>query len=256
MAKVYNWQIGREMDYPYEDARPQKQASALALGLAVFLAPALGFASPVTYTVTGGAITTIQLFALSGAVQPCPIGGGVNCLVNAPLAIDFGSITLDEGTLTLSNATITAGGTGSLQLGGMFGYTGIDFSSTTFQSAGASSLSGTLGNYSFNAPGSITTDLVLNTVGGPIALPGTVLPATPTGSINISGNQLFLNLQGVNLGMVCDPQNPTNCVIAKADFQLTASSPIPEPSAFAAFSLGLVVLGAAARRIRNSKPQE
>ena len=25
MAKVYNWQIGREMDYPYEDARPQKQ---------------------------------------------------------------------------------------------------------------------------------------------------------------------------------------------------------------------------------------
>jgi nitrate reductase / nitrite oxidoreductase, beta subunit len=25
MAKVYNWQIGREMDYPYEDVRPQKQ---------------------------------------------------------------------------------------------------------------------------------------------------------------------------------------------------------------------------------------
>jgi nitrate reductase / nitrite oxidoreductase, beta subunit len=25
MAKVYNWQIGREMDYPYEDARPAKQ---------------------------------------------------------------------------------------------------------------------------------------------------------------------------------------------------------------------------------------
>jgi len=25
MAKVYNWQIGREMDYPYEDARPDKQ---------------------------------------------------------------------------------------------------------------------------------------------------------------------------------------------------------------------------------------
>ncbi|MDE2088649.1 MAG: dehydrogenase, partial [Gammaproteobacteria bacterium] len=25
MAKVYNWQIGREMDYPYEGARPKKQ---------------------------------------------------------------------------------------------------------------------------------------------------------------------------------------------------------------------------------------
>ncbi len=25
MPKVYNWQIGREMDYPYEGARPQKQ---------------------------------------------------------------------------------------------------------------------------------------------------------------------------------------------------------------------------------------
>ena len=25
MAKVYNWQIGREMDYPYEGKRPEKQ---------------------------------------------------------------------------------------------------------------------------------------------------------------------------------------------------------------------------------------
>ena len=25
MAKVYNWQIGREMDYPYEGVRPQRQ---------------------------------------------------------------------------------------------------------------------------------------------------------------------------------------------------------------------------------------
>ncbi len=25
MAKVFNWQLGREMDYPYEDARPDKQ---------------------------------------------------------------------------------------------------------------------------------------------------------------------------------------------------------------------------------------
>lgn len=25
MPKVFNWQIGREMDYPYEEARPQKQ---------------------------------------------------------------------------------------------------------------------------------------------------------------------------------------------------------------------------------------
>ena len=27
MAKVYNWQIGREMDYPYEEAHPDKQIS-------------------------------------------------------------------------------------------------------------------------------------------------------------------------------------------------------------------------------------
>ena len=25
MAKVFNWQIGREMDYPYEPARPKRQ---------------------------------------------------------------------------------------------------------------------------------------------------------------------------------------------------------------------------------------
>jgi nitrate reductase beta subunit len=27
MAKVYNWQIGREMEYPYEEAHPEKQVS-------------------------------------------------------------------------------------------------------------------------------------------------------------------------------------------------------------------------------------
>ena len=25
MAKVFNWQIGREMDYPYEGKRPERQ---------------------------------------------------------------------------------------------------------------------------------------------------------------------------------------------------------------------------------------
>ena len=25
MPKVYNWQLGRDMEYPYEDARPKKQ---------------------------------------------------------------------------------------------------------------------------------------------------------------------------------------------------------------------------------------
>jgi nitrate reductase beta subunit len=29
MAKVYNWQIGREMDYPFEESRPQRQAGAV-----------------------------------------------------------------------------------------------------------------------------------------------------------------------------------------------------------------------------------
>jgi len=29
MPKVNNWQIGREMDYPYEESRPQKQAGAV-----------------------------------------------------------------------------------------------------------------------------------------------------------------------------------------------------------------------------------
>jgi len=29
MAKVYNWQLGREVEYPYEESRPQKQAGAV-----------------------------------------------------------------------------------------------------------------------------------------------------------------------------------------------------------------------------------
>src|SRR3990167_102342 len=29
MAKVYNWQLGREMEYPYEDNRPKRQFAAV-----------------------------------------------------------------------------------------------------------------------------------------------------------------------------------------------------------------------------------
>ena len=29
MAGVYNWQLGRTMTYPYNEARPQKQAAAV-----------------------------------------------------------------------------------------------------------------------------------------------------------------------------------------------------------------------------------
>jgi hypothetical protein len=208
-------------------------------------------AASVTYDVSSGSITTIQLVALSGSVQPCPIGGGINCLSSGALAIDVGSITLDENGLTLDNVTLTASGTGTLALGGLFGYTSVDFSNTTFQSSGSSALTGGGGTYSFNAPGTITTDLVLNTLGGPIALPGTVFPGSPTGSITVSGGQLYLNLQGVNLGMICDPQNPANCVIVKADFQVLAQNPIPEPNAAIVFGLGALIVGAALRRSRN-----
>src|SRR5574341_2647933 len=29
MPKVYNWQLGRDIEYPYEENRPQKQAGAV-----------------------------------------------------------------------------------------------------------------------------------------------------------------------------------------------------------------------------------
>jgi hypothetical protein len=226
----------------------------MPLLLTVLVSASAASAAPVTYVVSGGSITTIQLFALSGSVQPCPIGGSINCLTNAPLAIDGGSITIDEGALTLSNVTLSASGTGSLLLGGLFGYSSIDFSSTTLQTTGASLLGGGGGSYSFSAPATITTDLVLNTSGGPVSLLGAVFPGSPTGSIQVSGNQFALDLRGVNLGMFCDPRNPTNCVVAKADFQVRATNPIPEPSAVAAFAVGALIVGGFVTRLRNSLP--
>ncbi len=230
-----------------------KFVRSVLLGFGLAAISAASHASSVTYTITSGAITTIQLVSLSGSVQPCPIGGGVNCLSSGPLAIDLGSITIDESGLLLNSATLTASGTGTLALGGLFGYTSIDFSSTTFQTAGSSALLGGGGSYSFNAPGTITTDLVLNTLGGPISLPGTQFAGAPTGSINVSGNQVYLNLQGVNLGVICDPQNPANCVVVKADFQVLAQNPIPEPSAALSFGIGALLFGAALRRSRNAQ---
>jgi hypothetical protein len=229
-----------------------RELGRAAACLAVIGVASASVAAPVTYQVVSGSITTIQLFALSGTVQPCPIGGSTNCLANAPLSIDLGSITIDESALLLANATPTASGTGSISLGGLLGNTSVSFSSTPFQRGGPSFLGGGGGSYTFDAPGAITTNLVVNTLGGPVALPGTVFPSALTGTINVSGNRLVLNLQGVNLGMLCDPLDPTSCAVVKADFHLQATNPIPEPTAALVFGLGVLLFAASARRLRKA----
>ena len=224
----------------------KSRASALALGLAVFLAPALGFASPVTYTLTSGQLSTVQVGTFSSG-SPCPIGSG-SCLQGGPLALTSASITIDSATGQLLSVSIGVSTTGTILLGGYNGLQSVTFANTSLVSNAISPLSSpqVQGNgdviYSFGFQGTVTSTL---TPSGGSAV-GVQFQSGAGGLLTLRGNELSVQIFGANIGAVCGAGNA--CQPVKADFSLTANTaPIPEPAAFAAFAAGLALLMAAHR---------
>lgn len=229
----------------------KSRASALALGLAVFLAPALGFASPVTYTLTSGQLSTVQV-GTSGSGSPCPIGSG-SCLDGGPLALTSASITIDHATGQLLSVSIGVSTTGTILLGGYNGLQSVTFADTLLVSNAVSTLSSPQVQvngdviYSFGFQGTVTSTL---TPSGGSAV-GVQFLSGAGGLLTVRNNELSIQLFGADIGVVCGVGNA--CQRVKADFILTANTaPIPEPAAFAAFAAGLALLAAANRR-RNRR---
>jgi hypothetical protein len=134
-------------------------------------------------------------------------------------------------------------------LGGFNGLQSVTFANTSLSSSSISSLANpqVQGNgdviYSFGFLGNVSS--TVTPLGGS-ATPISFLSGAG-GLLTVSGGELSLQLFGADLGVVCGVG--TACQSIKADFTLTASSPpIPEPNALAAFSAGLALLFAAARR--------
>ena len=217
------------------------------LVLALLLLP-LGATAASTFVVTGGQITSIQISDPLGLL-PCPVGSASNCLSNAPVAIDSGSITLDFGTSTLVDLNFGASGPAVLDFGGAFGVNSVVLDDTAFQSLGASPLTGGGGAFNYGpAPGVLTTDVTINPIiGGPIFLPGVSQAFVPGGNLFVDGSG-NLNLTGVSFGQLCLDQV---CVAAMTDFSLQASPAIPEPSAALVFGLGAALVVAARGRSRR-----
>ena len=228
--------------------------SVLAIGV---LAGVSASAAPVTYYLTQGQITTIQLQDIQAPITPtsCPIGSG-NCLVNAPLALSGASITVDLATNQLLDLSVFISGPGIIDMNGLNGYEAIVFNNTSFQSSGATTLTPSGPQFNFAMPGVVSASTVeLWLLGNPGPFPGPtpdfslpyVNPTTPGGNIQFANGQAILTLTGVDLGVFVDPLTGGNRVLAKADFAFSAA--IPEPSAVALYGVGLlIVAGAATRR--------
>ncbi len=233
----------------------QRFARVAVLSTAVaFLIPSAGLALS-TFSVNGGQLTTVQFVDPSGTPVPCPIGGNVSCLA-APAPINGGTLTLDVVGNQLVSMAFQINGPATLNLGGVHGYSSVQFSNASFQTNGPSAVT-PLGGGNFNfgpATGTVTTDLVLNPTSGPaIVVNGASFASAPSGTIFTSGNGLNLSLQGVDLGQVCDPTNPKQCLFVKADFNLTATAAIPEPTAALTFGIGALLVAAGAKRRQASR---
>ncbi len=226
-------------------------AFALSVGMA-----AGASAVPITYNLELGYITSIQLQDVGAPITPtsCPVGSG-NCLVGGPLQLTSASVTVDLESGQLLNLSIFVAGPGIIDMNGLNGYEAVVFNGTSFQSSGASTLTPSGSQFNFTSPGSISANSVeLFLVGNPGPYPGPspdytlpyTNPTAPGGNFRIVDGQARLTLTGVDLGVFVDPLTGGNPVLAKADFSFTAA--VPEPSAYAMYGAGLLILGAAVRK--------
>lgn len=213
-------------------------------------------AVPITYNLELGYITTIQLQDVGAPITPtsCPVGSG-SCLVGGPLQLTSATVTVDLESGELLNLSIFVAGPGIIDMNGLNGYEAVVFNNTSFQSSGATTLTPSGSQFNFTSPGLLSAGSVeLFLAGNPGPYPGPspdytlpyTNPTAPGGNFRIVDGQARLTLTGVDLGVFVDPLTGGNPVLAKADFSFTAA--VPEPSAYAMYGAGLLVLGAALKR--------
>jgi hypothetical protein len=196
--------------------------------------------------VVSGGLTTVQV---TGSPS-CPVGSG-NCLTNGPLAVATASVTLDIGLGELQNLSVSVPGPGTIALSGYNGYEKIVFSNAAFQSSGTATL-GPGG--SFFIGGTVTASKLEVFLAGNLgAVPDIVVlnystapnPNFAAGTLGISGDQLTVSINGLDLGSFPDPVTG-NLATVKADFNFVAT--VPEPNAALLYGIGLLIAGSAVRR--------
>ena len=218
-------------------------ASGLALAAGASAAPIQTFNSLV-----GSAANEISTVAILGTGSTCP--SGQSCLLS-PVAINGASVTLDLGTSDLLDLNVFAQGPGSIIMG-FNGYEKIVFHNAFFQSSGTTTL-GPGGN--FTIAGTVTaSSLDLFFTGNFGATPDQIVgnysttmnPNFMSGTIGVSGDQVTVSVNSVDLGVFPNPVTGGNPEIAEAKLGFVAT--VPEPSAVALYGMGLLIAGTALRR--------
>jgi len=224
---------------------------SLIAAIAVAL-PLSAAATPQLYNMLSG--SKIQKMRVSDASDPagspCRIGvWWANCLVNAPLAIDSGSVVIDFASGQIHDLQFQVNATGILRLGGYAGIDQISFSLSSFQSSGSAAVSNITTALYDMAPtqGTFASSLVVDWSDGSRTSYQSLAQTALTGLVFNDGTNMQLILDSVNIGSIFDS------VLGKtlefqADFSLYATPAIPEPSAAAVFGIGLLGVLAASRR--------
>jgi hypothetical protein len=189
----------------------------------------------------------------------CPSFGAGNCLTNGPLAVDAASVTLDLGTSELLDLSVFVGGPGIIELSGFNGYERVVFTDAAFQSSGTATL-GSGG--SFFIGGTVTAGRMEIFLAGNLGvIPDIVIldyttapnPNFAAGTVGVSGDQVTVSVNGLDLGSFPDPLTG-NLVSIKADFGFVAA--VPEPNAAFVFGAGILLALALARRLGEKRREE
>jgi hypothetical protein len=212
------------------------------------LLPAAALAIPESYSISSGQVTSVQVASPFSHTTPCEVGSTGNCLVNAPIGISQGSITLDTAAGNLIDIAMTIPGPGRIELGGFFDIESIVFTNAEFATIAPAPMT-SLGNgvYQFGpSQGQLTMDIVVtDSLGHVQIINGYVIPGGPAGTLVMNGGGASLELLGVEMGEFCSPINPTRCAYLEANFEFTAdrvAPAIPEPAAFLLFGFGALLI--------------
>jgi len=197
---------------------------------------------------------------VQGELTAVTVGFDVTNRLATPVDINTASVTIDfdPTVLDLNNLFISATGPGTVSLSGIGSWDSVVFSDASLQSLGISDITENPtvnGTFDFGTAVQILSDLALTNAFGTTVINDYLAQSGATGSILLTPDGLDITVNGVVLGFLPDPVDPSISQVVKADFNFSArnvdgATAIPEPGSQLLFPAGLALLGLALRNRR------
>jgi len=178
---------------------------------------------PVTYDITLGTFDAFQLTDQNGDSTACQVGTQGNCLTQSITL--SGSLVYDDETGHILGLQYVLSGSAVVDFSGDLwnGIQQLDFFGLGYASSGASVT--TLFGFETQLGQFTSTLAVLGSDGSTLVVPDHTFDAPGVAAlvlVNPAGG-LDIHLAGANVGVLCDPRDPTTCASVSANFDITAA---------------------------------